>query len=84
MISRPQGAADVGYRMIARPLLERLEAVRGRVELVVLRPPTLEALAEALSKARAAGEPFQVVHFDGHGVPGVAFESFGKNTVPVV
>ncbi len=26
VISRPQGAADVGYRMIARPLLERLEA----------------------------------------------------------
>ncbi|MGH3822348.1 MAG: tetratricopeptide repeat protein [Pseudonocardiaceae bacterium] len=68
VISRPQGAADVGYRMIARPLLERLEAVRGHVELVVLRPPTLENLAEVLSKAREAGEPFQVVHFDGHGV----------------
>ncbi len=68
VISRPKGAADVGYRVIARPLLERLEAVRGSVELVVLRPPTLEGLAEALSNARAAGEPFQVVHFDGHGV----------------
>ncbi|MGH3693749.1 MAG: tetratricopeptide repeat protein [Pseudonocardiaceae bacterium] len=68
VISRPQGAADVGYRMIARPLLERLEAVRGRVELVVLRPPTLDHLAEVLSQAREAGQPFQVVHFDGHGV----------------
>lgn len=68
VISRPQGAADVGYRMIARPLLERLEAVRGSVELVVLRPPTLNHLADVLSKAQAAGEPFQVVHFDGHGV----------------
>ena len=68
VISRPAGAADVGFRMIARPLLERLEAVRGRVDLVVLRPPTLEALAEALAEAAAAGEPFQVVHFDGHGV----------------
>lgn len=38
VISRPAGAADVGYRMIARPLLERLEAVRGSVELLVLRP----------------------------------------------
>src|SRR3954462_1456915 len=28
VISRPAGAADVGYRMIARPLLERLDAVR--------------------------------------------------------
>jgi hypothetical protein len=31
VISRPRGAADVGYQMIARPLLRRLEAVRGDV-----------------------------------------------------
>jgi tetratricopeptide (TPR) repeat protein len=68
VISRPAGAADVGYRMIARPLLERLAAVRGRVELVVLRPPTLDSLTKVLQEAKAAGKPFQVVHFDGHGV----------------
>jgi len=67
VISRPSGAADVGFRMIARPLLERLEAVRGQVELVVLRPPTLDVLEQTLAEAAAAGEPFQVVHFDGHG-----------------
>ena len=67
VISRPAGTADVGYRMIARPLLERLAAVRGSVDLVVLRPPTLDALARTLKEAQAAGEPFQVVHFDGHG-----------------
>jgi len=70
VISRPAGTADVGFRMIARPLLERLEAVRGRVDLVVLRPPTLDALAGTLAAAAEAGEPFQVVHFDGHGVLG--------------
>ena len=68
VISRPAGAYDVGFQMIARPLLARLEAVRGSVEVVVLRPPTLDALAAALAEAGAAGEPFQVVHFDGHGV----------------
>ncbi len=67
VISRPAGDADVGYRMIARPLLKRLEAVRGQVDLVVLRPPTLDALEQVLLAAAAAGEPFQVVHFDGHG-----------------
>ncbi|MFJ1595542.1 tetratricopeptide repeat protein [Streptomyces sp. NPDC088261] len=72
VISRPGGTADVGYQMIARPLLRRLEAVRGSVELVVLRPPTLERLGEVLTEAREAGEPFQVVHFDGHGVFGQA------------
>ena len=68
VISRPAGAADVGYRMIARPLLQRLDAVRGRVDLVVLRPPTLDALGQVLAAAARSGEPFQAVHFDGHGV----------------
>jgi hypothetical protein len=68
VISRPAGATDVGYRMIARPLLQRLEAVRGHVDLVVLRPPTLQALSQMLTDAARAGDPFQVVHFDGHGV----------------
>jgi tetratricopeptide (TPR) repeat protein len=71
VISRPAGTGDIRYQMIARPLLERLGAVRGQVDLVVLRPPTLDALHEALAHAVAAGEPFQVVHFDGHGaLPG--------------
>ena len=73
VISRPLGAKDVGFRMIARPLLERIRSVRGEVDLVVLRPPTLDALREALMAAVRAREPFQVVHFDGHGVmPGRA------------
>jgi tetratricopeptide (TPR) repeat protein len=68
VISRPAGGRDVGYQMIARPLLRRLEAVRGEVDLVVLRPPTMDALTQTLAEAAERGEPFQVVHFDGHGV----------------
>ena len=45
VISRPAGTEDVGYQMVARPLLERLGAVRGQVDLVVLRPPTLQPSA---------------------------------------
>ncbi|HEX4703006.1 MAG TPA: tetratricopeptide repeat protein [Pseudonocardiaceae bacterium] len=67
VIARPADTRDVGYRMIARPLLRRLAVVRGKVELEVLRPPTLAALAERLRAAREAGDPFQIVHFDGHG-----------------
>jgi tetratricopeptide (TPR) repeat protein len=71
VISRPAGTGDVAYRMIARPLLDRLQAVRGEVDLVVLRPATLEAFAKTLEEAAAAGQPFHVVHFDGHGaLPG--------------
>ena len=62
-----------GYQMVARPLLERLEAVRGEVDLTVLRPPTFDALRQAVRQAADAGEPFHVVHFDGHGaMPGRA------------
>ncbi len=67
VISRPAGTEDVGYQMVARPLLERLEAVRGEVDLTVLRPPTFDALRQAVKQAADAGEPFHVVHFDGHG-----------------
>jgi tetratricopeptide (TPR) repeat protein len=73
VISRPRGTGDVGYQMVARPLLERLEAVRGDVELTVLRPPTFKSLADTVLRAAEAGEPFHVVHFDGHGaMPGPA------------
>ena len=68
VISRPAGTRDVGYQMVARPLLERLAAVRGEVDLTVLRPPTFYALAQAVKQAADAGVPFHVVHFDGHGV----------------
>lgn len=67
VISRPAGASDVGYQMVARPLLERLDAVRGEVSLTVLRPPTFDALRDAVRQAADSGEPFHVVHFDGHG-----------------
>jgi hypothetical protein len=73
VISRPGGTADVGYQMVARPLLERLDAVRGEVDLTVLRPPTFDALRQAVNKAADAGMPFHMAHFDGHGVmPGHA------------
>jgi tetratricopeptide (TPR) repeat protein len=68
VISRPEGVNDVGFQMVARPLLQRLGAVRGQVELTVLRPPTLDALKHTLQAAAATGRAFQVVHFDGHGV----------------
>ena len=71
VISRPAGTRDVSYQMVARPLVERLDAVRGEVSLTVLRPPTFDALREAVRQAAEAGEPFHVVHFDGHGeMPG--------------
>ena len=55
VISRPAGTRDVGYQMVARPLLERLEAVRGEVSLTVLRPPTFDAAARHGPAGRRRG-----------------------------
>jgi len=46
VISRPGWDGRTwGYRMVARPLLERLDVVRGEVDLTVLRPPTFQRAA---------------------------------------
>ena len=68
VIARPAGGEDVGYQMVARPLMERLGAVRGKVTLDVLRPATLQALSETLQAAADATSPYHILHFDGHGV----------------
>ena len=68
VISRPAGTQDIGYQMVARPLLDRLEAVRGEVDFTVLRPPTFDALHQTVKRAADDGAPFHVVHFDGHGL----------------
>lgn len=79
VIARPAGLHDVGYQMIARPLLRRLEAVSGRVQLDVLRPPTLEALESRLAEAQEEGRPYQILHFDGHGTFGSAAGARGAS-----
>ncbi|SDN10049.1 tetratricopeptide repeat protein [Streptomyces wuyuanensis] len=65
MISRPSGARDVAFRAIARPMLAAVD--NDTVEVVVVRPPTLDGLADALAAASEQGRPFQVVHLDCHG-----------------
>ena len=67
---RPEGE-DVGYidhRVSARPLVEAVESLGELAQLTVLTPPTFGALEDALKTADKDGEPFDVVHFDGHGV----------------
>lgn len=56
------------HRISARPLVEALESLGELAKLSILTPPTFPALEEALTKAAKAGEPFDVVHFDGHGI----------------
>ena len=72
VICRPAGGDDVPFRSVATRLIKGLSAEAREVfQLDVLRPPTFARLAAVLSDAKANGQPYHVVHFDGHGVYGL-------------
>ena len=68
--ARPEdeACAYIDHRASALPLVEAMEALGDSVRLHILNPPTLAALGEELQRAALAKKPYQVVHFDGHGV----------------
>jgi tetratricopeptide (TPR) repeat protein len=65
--ARPNGAHDVAYRTISRPLVEMKPGVPVRIDLV--RPGTYEALVRHLDDTRERhGVGFyHLIHFDAHG-----------------
>lgn len=67
VISRPAGNRDVPFRSVAARLLESV-GDDTRFHFTILRPPTFVALQQALKSALDRGQPYAVVHFDGHGV----------------
>ena len=71
----------VPFRSVARDLIRGLsDAAREPFYLEVLRPPTFERLAKRLREAKAQGEPFHAMHFDGHGLGGEVFFENPKHT----
>jgi tetratricopeptide (TPR) repeat protein len=61
-------AGYIDHRLSARPLVDAIESLGELAELKILNPPTFPQLRKALKEAADAGEPFDVLHFDGHGV----------------
>lgn len=57
----------IDHRSSAKPLTEAVENLGALARLTVLQPPTYAALEKALQEGDE-GQPFDVVHFDGHGV----------------
>ena len=69
VICRPRAEKDVPFRSVANHLIRGLsEANREAYDLDVLRPPTFEQLGKVLRQAHRDGDPYHVVHFDGHGM----------------
>ncbi len=68
VICRPGAGDDVPFRSVASRILKGLtDEARATYQLDVLRPPTFEQLAKTLRAAKTKGEPYHIVHFDGHG-----------------
>lgn len=71
---RPEVDKDgnpVGYldhRSSALPLIQAVENLGELVQVDILHPPTFPAMKDALKKAQEAKNPYDIVHFDGHGV----------------
>ncbi len=78
VISRPSGTGDVAFRSVASKLFAALRN-NPAFEVIVLRPPTFSACAQALRDAARRGEPFDIVHFDGHGLHVGTGEEGGGN-----
>lgn len=67
-ICRPGGGQDVPFRSVAMRMLDGLQGSGRRLfQVDVLRPPTFRQLGDVLSRAKDEGQPYQIVHFDGHG-----------------
>ncbi|HNE04322.1 MAG TPA: TIR domain-containing protein, partial [Anaerolineales bacterium] len=62
----PVGYLD--HRSSALPLIQAVENLGELVQVDILHPPTFPALKDALKKAKEAKNPYDIVHFDGHGV----------------
>lgn len=77
IVCRPGGRNDVELRAVANRLLQDLGEDRTRFDITALRPPTFEQLQRELTQAKAAGRPFHIVHFDGHGI----YEDLSQTTL---
>jgi len=67
IVSRPADAGFIDPRLTAKALLDALDPLGGSVRVDFCRPPTLARMEEMLRDAQRAGEPYGLVHFDGHG-----------------
>ena len=67
IVSRPADTGFIDPRMTSKSLFAALDPLGPSVRIDFCRPPTLARMEEMLGAGQAAGEPYHLVHFDGHG-----------------
>ncbi|MFQ4136886.1 tetratricopeptide repeat protein [Nodosilinea sp. PGN35] len=64
-----QSVGYIDHRISALALVGAMESLgEGLVKVDLLQPPTFLALQQALQRGMAENDPYEIVHFDGHGV----------------
>ena len=67
IVSRPADAGFIDPRLSSKALFDALDPLGPNVRVDFCRPPTAARMEEMLRDGQRAGEPYDIVHFDGHG-----------------
>ncbi len=67
IVSRPADTGFIDPRQTSKALFDAIDPLGASVRVDFCRPPTLARMEELLREGQAAGDPFDLVHFDGHG-----------------
>lgn len=67
IVSRPADAGFIDPRLTSKALFDALDPLGGSVRVDFCRPPTRDRMEKMLREGQQAGDPYDIVHFDGHG-----------------
>ncbi|MFL5834610.1 MAG: TIR domain-containing protein, partial [Solirubrobacterales bacterium] len=67
VVSRPDDTGFIDPRLTTKSLFAALDPLGGAVRVDFCRPPTVGRMEELLREGQTSGDPYDVVHFDGHG-----------------
>jgi tetratricopeptide (TPR) repeat protein len=67
IVSRPADAGFIDPRLTTKALFDALDPLGASVRVDFCRPPTVARMEEMLREGQRAGDPYGLVHFDGHG-----------------
>jgi tetratricopeptide (TPR) repeat protein len=68
IVSRPADAGFIDPRLTSKALFDALDPLGSNVRVDFCRPPTVARMEEMLRAGQRAGDPYDLVHFDGHGI----------------